>query len=305
MGHEEIDNDKDISGMNLLLKQTVIAMVVLLVTGLAAGARAEHTTVFKIGEDVTVEEGGRVNHVLTINGQITVNGTVEGNVIAVGNSVVLSRTALVKGNVVVLGGVLVKGRGADVQGSITEINSSNISEVITRVLSDEWEGWSWVFAIFSLTIFFSVLIIAVLIVLLIPKSIRTIAAAIQEETMKITLWGLLGMVLVVPLAILLTVSVIGIVLIPLEMILVVCAGLLGFIAVSQLLGHHLYRLCKRPDQHILRETFWGLVVLWIVGWLPYIGWMIKVLALMMGLGAVIYTRFGTHTPRRPAPNIAV
>jgi len=210
----------------------------------------------------------------------------------------LTRKALVKGNVVVLGGVLVKAKGADVQGTITEINSSNISEVITHVLSDEWEGWSWVFAIFSLTIFFSILIIAILMVLLIPKPIQVIAASIREETMKITLWGLLGLVLVVPLAILLTVSVIGIVLIPLEMILVVVAGLLGLIAVSQLVGRKLYALFKRPGQHICRETFWGLVVLWSVGWIPYIGWMIKVLALMMGLGAVIYTRFGTHAPRR-------
>jgi len=280
------------------MKKTFIAILVILLTAFAAGAQAENITIFKIGEDVTIEEGTRANHVLTINGQITIAGTVEGNVVAVGNSVVLARRAVVKGNVFTLGGVVVTGKGAEVHGTVTEINSSNISEVITKVLSDEWEGWSWVFAIFSLTIFFSVLIIAVLIVLLLPKPIQVIADAIREETVKITLWGLLGMVLVVPLAVLLTISVIGIVLIPLEMILVVSAGLLGFIAISQLLGRRLYALFKRPSQHILRETFWGLVVLWIIGWLPYIGWMIKVLALMMGLGAVIYTRFGTHAPRR-------
>ncbi len=280
------------------MKKIFIAILAMLFTAFAAGAQAENITIFKIGEDVTIEEGARANHVLTINGQITIAGTVEGNVVALGDSVVLARRAVVKGNVVTLGGIVVTGKGAEVQGSVTEINSSNISEVITRVLSDEWEGWSWVFAIFSLTIFFSVLIIAVLIVLLLPKPIQVIANAIQEETVKITLWGLLGMVLVVPLAVLLTISVIGIVLIPLEMILVVSAGLLGFIAISQLLGRRLYALFKRPSQHILRETFWGLVVLWIIGWLPYIGWMIKVLALMMGLGAVIYTRFGTHVPRR-------
>jgi len=280
------------------MKKTFIAILALLLTAFAAGAQAENITIFKIGEDVTIEEGMRANHVLTINGQITIAGTVEGNVVAVGNSVVLARRAVVKGNVFTLGGVVVTGKGAEVHGTVTEINSSNISEVITRVLSDEWEGWSWVFAIFSLTIFFSILIIAVLIVLLLPKPIQVIADAIREETVKITLWGLLGMVLVVPLALLLTISVIGIVLIPLEMILVVSAGLLGFIAISQLLGRRLYALFKRPSQHILKETFWGLVVLWIIGWLPYIGWMIKVLALMMGLGAVIYTRFGTHAPRR-------
>ncbi|MDI9571165.1 MAG: hypothetical protein QM278_10695 [Pseudomonadota bacterium] len=273
----------------------VLAIIVMCCA--AAATAAENATIFKIGEDVLVETGMRVNNVLTINGQITVTGVVEGNVMAMGDSVVLTKTALVKGNVVVLGGVLVKARGAEVRGTITEINSSNISDVITRVLSDEWEGWSWVFAIFSLTIFFSILIIAILVTLLIPKPIQVIAASIREETMKITLWGLLGMVLVVPLAILLTISVVGIVLIPLEMILVVMAGLLGFIAVSQLVGRRLYILFKRPGQHICRETFWGLVVLWLVGWIPYIGWMVKVLALMMGLGAVIYTRFGTHSPR--------
>ncbi len=287
------------------MKKVFITILALTIIGFAAGAHAENITIFKIGEDVTIEEGTRANHVLTINGQITVAGTVEGNVVALGDSVVLGKRAVVKGNVVTLGGVIVMGRGAEVHGTVTEINSSNISEVITHVLSDEWEGWSWIFAILSLTIFCSVLIIAVLIVILIPKPIQIISGAIQEETVKITLWGLLGMVLVMPLAVLLTISVIGIVLIPLEMILVVCAVLLGFIAISQLLGRKLYALFKRPPQHILRETFWGLVVLWIIGWLPYIGWMIKVLAMMMGLGAVIYTRFGTHTPRRPAPNIAV
>jgi hypothetical protein len=269
----------------------------------AANVRAENATIFQIGEDVTVEEGVRINHVLTINGQITVSGTVEGNVIAINKSIVLTRKAMVKGNILTLGGVVVRGKGAEVQGTITEVNSSNISDAITTVLSGEWEGWSWVFAIFSLIIFFSVLIIAILIVVLIPKPIRVIAASIQEETVKITLWGLLGMVLVAPLAILLTISVIGIVLIPLEIILVVSAGLLGFIAMSQLLGQKLYSLFKRPPQPILRETFWGLVLLWLIGWIPYIGWMVKVLALMMGLGSVIYTRFGSHSPKSHQPGI--
>jgi hypothetical protein len=284
--------------MDSKIRTIFFALIIVFTVAFASAAQAENATIFKIGEDINIEDGMRINHVLAINGQITVSGTVEGNVIAIGNSIVLTRKSVVKGNVFTCGGVIVMGKGAEVQGTITEINSSNISDVITRVLSDEWEGWSWVFAIFSLTIFFSILIIAILIVVLIPKPIRVIAASIQEETVKITLWGLLGIVLVVPLAILLTISVIGIVLIPLEMILVLSAGLLGFIAMSQLLGQRLYALFKRPPQPILRETFWGLVALWLIGWIPYIGWMVKVLALMMGLGAVIYTRFGSHSPKK-------
>jgi TM2 domain-containing membrane protein YozV len=43
----------------------------------------------------------------------------------------------------------------------------------------------------------------------------------------------------------------------------------------------------------MRETVWGLIVLWIVGWIPYVGWMIKVSAIVLGLGGVLLTRFGT------------
>jgi uncharacterized membrane protein len=50
----------------------------------------------------------------------------------------------------------------------------------------------------------------------------------------------------------------------------------------------------RKDPSILRETFWGLIILWLIGWIPYIGWMVKTLALVIGLGATLVSRFGTH-----------
>ncbi|MDD5170784.1 MAG: hypothetical protein PHN75_18350, partial [Syntrophales bacterium] len=116
----------------------------------------------------------------------------------------------------------------------------------------------------------------------------------------VLLWGILGLIVVVPLAILLTISVIGIVLIPLEIILVVCASLLGLIAVSRLIGEKAYLLFfRRSDQHMIRQTFWGLVIIWLIGWIPVIGWMIKVIAITVGLGAVIYTRFGTAFHEKP------
>ncbi|HRS86525.1 MAG TPA: polymer-forming cytoskeletal protein [Syntrophales bacterium] len=260
----------------------------------------EASSLFRIGSDVTVEEGQRVNHVVTVRGQITVSGHVEGHVVAVGGSVVLTRRAVVLGNVVSIGGIVVAARGADVHGSVTELNAANLSEYLTTVLSEEWEGWSWIWAVFSLVIFLCVLIIALILGVLIPRPLRVVALAIEEDTLRVTLWGLLGLILVVPLAVLLTISVVGIVLIPLEMILVVSAGLMGFIAVAQLVGRRIYALFHKKGQPVIRETFWGLLALWLIGWAPYIGWIVKVLALMIGLGAVIFTRFGTHVSHRMA-----
>ena len=276
------------------MKRGFIGLLVLLaLLGYTTAVHAEATSVVKINSDVTIEENMKVRNVFVLRGQITINGTVEQNVVAVGGSIVLTRTAVVNGDVVALGGIIVMGKGADVHGTLTEINSSNISAAISDLLSDDWEGWSWLFAIFSVVIFFAILILALLIVALIPKPIQVIAETIKKNTFKVSLSGLLGLLLIVPIAVLLTISVIGIVLIPLEMILVVSAALLGFIAVSQLIGRRVLMLIKRTEGGVIRQTFWGLMTLWLIGWIPYVGWMIKVLAVVLGLGGVIMTRFGT------------
>jgi len=115
--------------------------------------------------------------------------------------------------------------------------------------------------------------------------------------LKATVWGIVGLILIVPLAVLLAVSVVGIVLIPLEMTIVLCAVILGFAAVSQLVGERLFVTLKRHDRSIMRETVWGLIILWVIGWIPYVGWMLKVFAIVLGLGGVIVTRFGTSASK--------
>jgi hypothetical protein len=279
--------------LNLFIKYILGGMAALLILlGPAAGAQAETTSIVKINSDVVIEEGTKVHNVIVLGGQITVNGTVEQHVVAIGGSAVLTRTAAVGGDVFVLGGIIAMGKGADVRGTLTEINSSNVSEAISNLLSDNWEGWSWLFAIFSVVIFFATLIIAMLIVLLIPKPILTIAEGITLHTYRATIAGFIGLLMIAPVAVLLTLSVIGIVLIPLQIILVVCAAVFGFVAVAQILGKRVLVLAKRADQGLVRQTFWGLLVLWIIGWIPYVGWMIKVLAIVLGMGGVMITRFG-------------
>ena len=276
-----------------------LGLIALLLSGLlllGGGTlqASEEKSIIKIGSDVTIESGQKVHTVVAVGGQITVNGTVENNVVAIGGSVVLTKQAVVGGNVLSLGGVIVAARDAQVTGSLTEINSSNLYETLTTAMSADWEGWSWIFAVISLAIFLVILVVAILIVALLPKPVRTVGEAIRENTFKVVLCGLLGLVLIVPLALLLTISVVGIALIPLEVIIVACSVLLGFIAVGQLIGGAVLRLFRRPNPGMVRETFLGLIILWLVGWLPYIGWMVKAVAIVLGLGAVLITRFGTY-----------
>lgn len=287
--------------------QRVLGLLLIfgLLFGPAAAIASTETSIVKIGSDVMIEKGQKIHSVVAIGGQVTVSGAVEKSVVAIGGSVVLTKTAVVKGNVVSLGGVIVIARDAEVGGDLTEINSSNLYETLTTALSSEWEGWSWIFAVISLSIFLVILVLALLIAALLPKPVRIVSEAIHENTFKVILCGILGLVLIAPLALLLTISVVGIALIPLEVIVVVCSVLLGFIAVARIIGGKFLSLLKRPNPGIVRETFWGLLILWLIGWIPYIGWMVKAIAIVIGLGATLVTRFGTHQGWKSAPSLPV
>lgn len=275
-------------------KKTALFLILGLFFYSVSTVSADSSNIVKIGSDVTIEEGTKVRNVLAIGGQITIDGVVDNHIVAIGGSVVLTGKAVVGGSVFCIGGIIVKGRGAEVYGNLTEINADDISAAIANALSEEWEGWSWIFAIISISIFLGVLLLTFLTVFLIPKPIRLISSAIKEKPLKVTVWGLAGLVLIVPLAVLLAISVVGIVLIPLEMTIVLCAVLVGFIAVSQLVGRKLFTVLKRHDQSMVRETIWGLIILWLIGWIPYVGWIVKMCAIVLGLGGVLLTRFGAN-----------
>ncbi len=270
------------------MKKVIVGVLaVLLFIGCGMAGRAETSNIVKIGGDVTIAEGMTVKNAVAVGGQVTVRGTVTGHVVAVGGSIVLTKTAVVEGSAISVGGVIVVGKGARVYGNLKELNSSDLSQSLASVLDEEWEGWSWVFAVLSLFVFIGILFIALLLVALVPTPVRLVAEVIKDTPFKVFLWGLVVLVSIAPLAILLTISVMGIVLIPLEMAIVVGSALVGFIAAAQWLGEKFFALLKKRDQSVISDIVCGLALLWFVGWIPHIGWMIKVIAVVMGLGGVL------------------
>jgi len=251
----------------------------------------EAKNVFKAGSDIAVEEGQEVNNIVCIGGQVTVNGLVEQNILAIAGSVVLTHKAVVRGNVVVVGGVVVRGSGSQIFGDITEINSSTLSDAINSAMRGELDGWSLILNIISLCFFAIILIIALIMTLLIPRSLAIIANAIQTNKIKSLLWGFLTTLMIVPFFMLLAISIIGIFLIPLAFTALLLAAIVGFIAFSSLLGNVIItKIFHGYKKSLVKETLVGLSLLWILGWMPfYIGMLIKVLAITFGLGGVWLT----------------
>ncbi|MBL7075264.1 hypothetical protein ISS37_08525 [candidate division KSB1 bacterium] len=270
-------------------------IVFLLLLGLSLAflpiAGAGVKDIVKIGSDLVVKEGMRVGDAVAIGGDVTVNGVVDGDAVAVGGSVILGPRAVVDGDAVSVGGTIKKEEGAIVYGDEVEVDIIGIPWAVTSVCKGIGLGLFWPFRI---VVFIGFLALALLIVAIIPKPIGKISTAVEKNTLKVFLWGLLGMVLIVPLVILLAVSVVGIVLIPVEIILVGCAFLVGYIAVAQLIGNRMALALKKPDLNMLWGTLWGIIILGLVGWVPFLGWLVKVVASVLGLGGVIMALLSTR-----------
>jgi len=254
-------------------------------------ASAEAGNIYKFGDNITIAAGQTADNVVAIGGQITVNGLVEQNVLAIAGSVILTRKAVVRGNVIVVGGVVARGNGSLVFGDITEINSASLSASIASALRGESEGWALILNIISLCFFAIILIIALLMALILPRSLAVIAHVIQTNWLKSFLWGFLTTLMIVPFFMLLAISIIGIFLIPLAFTALLLAAIIGFIAFGSLLGNFVIsRIFRGYKKSLVKETLVGLSLLWILGWIPlYVGMFIKVIAITFGLGGVLLT----------------
>jgi hypothetical protein len=85
---------------------------------------------------------------------------------------------------------------------------------------------------------------------------------------------------------------VGILLIPLEIMLVLLAMLFGWFAAALLLGNRIWAgfghgRQRQPNQLLALAS--GLVLLTLVGWVPFVGWLVRTVVWLTGFGAVLTT----------------
>jgi hypothetical protein len=259
---------------------------------------ARANNIIKIGSDAAVEENQTVNNIITLNGQITVNGLVENNVIAIGGSVVLTGKSVVRGNVFCIGGIIARGSGSQVFGKITEINSAGITESLRSFFRGDTDNWSA--AINILFLFFQIVIaiFAILLALILPRQLTRIKQTIQSNKLKSFFYGVLASLMITPLLILLVISIIGIYFIPALCIAIAIIFLLGYIAVAAILGEFtLSKIWDSKNKSLVGQTILGLFLLMLLGWIPYVGWLIKTIFVTIGWGGMLYFLFSNRKGR--------
>lgn len=256
-------------------------------------------------------------NVIATKGKIFVTGTVKGDIDLSCGRVVLGPRSRVDGRVRVEEGAVEVREGAAVTSVFVE---KELSEDEIEALFRESGGvfkrnfrrplfrfgkyWknlkppflSWPGpAVFAGNILNALLLLALSLITgaLFPRHVQVVEEALAGKPGPAFGWGLLGLVLVLPLAILLFISIIGIPLILVEFLLLAVAGILGATALARFIGSKIINRALEKEANLLGEIALGALVIGLLGLLPVFGGLLFCLLFIFTLGASLLTRFGT------------
>jgi hypothetical protein len=217
-------------------------------------------------------------------------GHVSEDVVSVGGSVFVKETGLVDGSVVSVGGKVIKETGAIVKGDVVEVGMAGVGPAVGFFTKG---GMFKGLILLSLLAFIGFLVLVAILVSFFTPQLGRISAFMEEDLTKNFWYGLLMVVLFFPILLLLVISIVGIVLIPVWAIVFAAAAIFGYIAVGHLVGKKALIAAKMPGKSMMVETLTGVVLLWLVSLVPFLGGLIKAIVAVVGLGGIYLTRFGT------------
>lgn len=257
---------------------------------------------FVFGGLVITEDGSLIEgDVILFGGSLDVNGEISGDVVAMGGVVDVGNSGVIEGDVVLLGGHVDQALGSDISGELIDGLTGPLSLDFPAGVEIPRLGFRFS-PIFDLLWFvfrlFLWAAVAILVVLLLPKHTeRTANTAFKQPLLSWAL-GLLTAV-VLPFAVLLLT--ITIILIPgaiLLVLLVTVAWAFGLIALGYEIGKRLNSMFSHEWAPALSAGLGTFILILVINGLdmaiPCLGWIFPALAGMIGLGALLLSRFGTQ-----------
>ncbi|MEE8640611.1 MAG: polymer-forming cytoskeletal protein [bacterium] len=267
-----------------------------------------------IGQDLVIEEGEVVEgDAVCIGGNLTVKGTVNGDVVCVGGHLRVGPTAVICCDVVSVGGVAVispqaevGGEQVSVEGGIPGLKGLKWFGVLDDAVSDFSKR---IVEVVKEVVFFGFLmLVALLLTVFLPRQFGRIDEHLDGDFPRSALLGV-GIMILLPVAlVLMAVSIIGIPLIPIVILAAVVAIFVGYVVMARIIGRRLV-----GEKHVMFQIFIGLLLLHgaallgdiialpggpmekIGGVFAGVGKIIFIAASGIGMGAVVYSRFGKRT----------
>ncbi len=249
----------------------------------------------RFGKNLVINEGEIVDHVVVIGGDLDVKGTVKDDTVVVGGNLNVASTGQVLGDAVVVFGKISKEFGSIVSEDAVEFSPGKWFHKKSCVLpligicAIPAAGMIGLAGLIAVSGFFALFL---LIAILFTNRVGNVSFYAERHFWKSLFIGLVASVLVIPVTLFLLVSIIGLPLVPLLFILLSAATLFGFTAMSQLIGLKFFSAIKKPNKPMVVEVIVGFIIIGLVALIPIIGWSIKFIIWLTGLGGTIITKFG-------------
>lgn len=266
---------------------------------------------FVLGGNADLQVGSQVNGDVTLmGGNLQVAGRIEGNIMILGGNASLEETAVVTGDVSTVGGNLQRAPGAEIGGEVNSDLRRSFPFVIPSVrVGGESFGPFQLFLNLVWFLFRTFLwaALAVLVIMFLPRQVeRTARTAVAAPLISGGVGLLTG--LVAPL--LLVILAITILLIPVSLagaFVLVLAWAFGLVALGYEVGKRLAAALRQAWAPAV-EAGIGMFVLmfivdgsntvfssagYIVPGIACLSWILPFLVGIIGLGAVLLTRFGS------------
>lgn len=308
-------------------------MVGGLVTGDVSSMGGPVTITGRAADDVSsfggpITVAGEVSgDVSSLGGPVLVSGHVAGDISSLGGNVKLTSGAVVDGDISTMGGLVEKEDGAVHRGSVTSFDARDIRRALLDVgrVARQGEkrlspllagGLATAGLIFLFSLLFTGVILLLLPAVFFPVHTGRAADAVRADFWRSTGIGALITVAFFPAMLMLLVSILGIPLIPLALLLLVCAAALGLSGFSVVLQERFFEGIKRKGPASLLGQvvvgyalmagllIFGNIIPLIGGVLSFIGFMMMAFGAVVGLGAAWDTRMGNRNAPAPTPPTA-
>lgn len=261
---------------------------------LATGARADGpaNVRVRVQSDVSIPAGETVATAVAIMGTVKVDGTVTGDAVAVFGDIVVGPGGSVEGDAVSVAGEIKRAPGARVGGREVAIESPHrsLGKFVAIGLPFVAAALALVGAlvVIASTVGFLVLVVAILV--LFERNVAAARQAMVEDPFRTFLIGFLVFIGVIPLSVFLAATIIGVPLALAVLAVLMAAVCLGAVAVCEWIGAEIARRAKRPLKSVWAGLL-GLAVLFAVGLIPWLGGVVHIVVILLGIGAVTRTRF--------------
>jgi hypothetical protein len=274
----------------------------------AIGIETVGEDVVRIGNDVHVPEGQVVEgDAVAIMGDVRVDGYVEGDAVSVGGSLIVGPKGRIDGDGVSVGGSVEK-EGGVIRGETVSVGfgSGWCSGPGFMMSSFFSAGRRLLLLIMWLIV---LVVLGALLIAVVRRPVDIVSDRVRKEAFFNGLIGLLVWALFIPVMVLLVITIIGIPIAILLPFVFAIMMLLGFIGVSTATGQ---KFVPGTNGGAYKAMAVGVIILYglvVLGALlrmgpgplhfagsiiAFIGWAVVFVAVTVGLGAVVTSRFGTR-----------